>query len=61
MGDAGYAIVKVNKIVPQDERSEDFTRQASLQYVQLMSTAEGAAYYELLKKKFDVQFKVARP
>ena len=61
MGDAGYAIVKVNKIVPQDTRSEDFARQASLQYVQLMSTAEGAAYYELLKKKFDVQFKVARP
>lgn len=61
MGDAGYAIVKVNKIVPQDERSEDFARQASLQYVQLMSTAEGAAYYELLKKKFDVQFKVNRP
>ena len=61
LGEAGYAIVKVNKIVPQTERTEDFARQASLQYVQLMSTAEGAAYYELLKKKFDVQFKVARP
>lgn len=61
LGDAGYAIVKVNKIVPQTERAEDLDRQASLQYVQLMASAEGAAYYELLKKKFDVQFKVARP
>lgn len=61
LGDGGFAIVKINKIVPQTERREDFDRQAALQYVQLMSTAEGAAYYELLKKKFDVQFKVARP
>lgn len=61
LGDAGYTIVKVNKIIPQEARSEDLARQATLQYVQLMSTAEGAAYYELLKKKFDVQFKVARP
>lgn len=61
LGDTGYAIVRVNKIVPRDERSDDFERQASQQYVQLIATAEGAAYYELLKKKFDVQFKVARP
>lgn len=61
LGDAGYAIVKVNKILPSTERSADSARQASRQYVQLMSTAEGAAYYELLKKKFKVQFKVSRP
>lgn len=61
LGDAGYAIVKVNKILPSTDRSADSARQASLQYVQLMSTAEGAAYYELLKKKFKVQFKVPRP
>lgn len=61
LGDAGYAIVKVNKILPSTDRSADSARQASLQYVQLISTAEGAAYYELLKKKFKVQFKVPRP
>ena len=60
LGDAGYAIVKVNKIVEQTQRSADLDRQASLQYVQLTSTAEGAAYYEMLKKKFDVQIKVSR-
>ena len=58
---AGYAIVKVEKIAPTKERSADFSRQALGQYVQLFATAEGAAYYELLKKKFDVQFKVERP
>lgn len=61
LGNAGYAVVKVNKIVAQTERDEQFDRRASAQYVQLLSTAEGAAYYELLKKKFDVQMKVARP
>ena len=57
----GFVIVKVNKIVPQDERNAEISRQAGLQYVQLFGNAEGAAYYELLKKKFDVQFKVVRP
>ncbi|MGN1056077.1 MAG: SurA N-terminal domain-containing protein [Comamonas sp.] len=61
LGAAGYAIVKINKIVDAGERTEDFARQASLQYVQLMSNAEGAAYYEMLKKKFNVEYKVARP
>ena len=61
LGDAGYAIVKVEKVMPPSERSEEFARQALSQYVQLMSAAEGTAYYELLKKKFDVQFKVPRP
>lgn len=61
LGDAGYAIVKVNRIVGQAERTADFNQQASMQYVQLIGAAEGVAYYELLKKKFDVQIKVARP
>ena len=61
LGAAGYAIVKVNKIVPQTQTSADLDRQAAAQYVQLASTAEGMAYYELLKKKFDAQIKVARP
>ena len=61
MGETGYAVVKVEKIVPSSERNADFERQALQQYVQLASIAEGAAYYELLKKLFDVKFKVQRP
>ena len=61
LGDAGYAVVKVEKVLPSEERNEQIARQALLQYVQLFASAEGAAYYELLKKKFGVQFKVDRP
>lgn len=61
LGNEGFAIVKVNKIVPNAQKNADIARQALQQYVQLWSTAEGAAYYELLKKKFDVQFKVVKP
>ena len=61
LGNAGYAIVKVNKIVPNEEKNADFVRQGSQQYVQLRNTAEGAAYYEMLKKRFKVEIKVQRP
>lgn len=61
LANGGYAIVKVNKIAAPAERNEDLSRQASMQYVQLASSAEGMAYYEILKKKFDVQMKVAKP
>ncbi len=61
LGDEGYAVVKLEKVLPSEERNAQIARQALLQYVQLFASAEGAAYYELLKKKFDVQFKVDRP
>lgn len=61
LGDEGYAVVKLEKVLPSEERNAQIARQALLQYVQLVASAEGAAYYELLKKKFDVQFKVDRP
>ena len=61
LADGGYAVIKVNEVLAKDERNAQFGQQAALQYVQLMSSAESAAYYELLKKKFDVQMKVARP
>lgn len=61
LGDEGYAVVKLEKVLPSEKRNAQIARQALLQYVQLFASAEGAAYYELLKKKFDVQFKVDRP
>lgn len=61
LGDEGYAVVKLEKVLPSEERNAQIARQALLQYVQLFASAEGAAYYELLKKKFNVQFKVDRP
>lgn len=61
LGANGYAIVKVNKIEPNEQKNADFAQQAAQQYVQSWSTAEGAAYFEMLKQRFKVQFKVQRP
>lgn len=61
LGQNGYAVIKVNKIVPNAQKNADFAQQAAQQYVQLWSTAEGAAYYEMLKKRFKVEMKVQRP
>ena len=61
LGKAGYAVVKINKVVPNEHKDAEFARQAAQQYVQLWSSAEGAAYYETLKNRFKVQIKVPRP
>lgn len=61
LGKAGYAVVKVNKVLPSEHQDAEFARQAAQQYVQLWSSAEGAAYYETLKNRFKVQIKVPRP
>ncbi len=61
LGKTGYAVVKVNKVLAPEQRDAEFERQAAQQYVQLWSSAEGAAYYETLKNRFKVQIKVPRP
>lgn len=61
LGKAGYAVVKVNKVLSSEHQDAEFARQAAQQYVQLWSSAEGAAYYETLKNRFKVQIKVPRP
>lgn len=61
LGDQGYAIVQVKQVMPKEERPADLGKVIQAQYEQLYSLAEGAAYYDALKKKFDVQFKVRKP
>ena len=61
LGQNGYAVVKVNKIVSPENQGAEFAQQAAQQYVQLWSSAEGAAYYDMLKQRFKVQIKVPRP
>lgn len=57
----GYAIVKVNEVLAAENQSVELSKLAQGQYEQLYAQAEAAAYYEALKNKFKVQFKVARP
>lgn len=57
----GYAVVKINEVLPPQTKPQELAELALAQYEQLYVQAEGAAYYEILKKKFNVQFKVEKP
>ena len=61
LGTNGFAVVKVNRIVARD--AGQTAQEAALrpQFQQWLGTAEGVAYYELLKELFKVQIKVQRP
>lgn len=61
LGAGGFAVVKVNRLVARD--AGQTAQEAALrpQYQQWLGTAEGVAYYEVLKERFKVQIKVPRP
>ena len=61
LGPQGYAVVKVNKIAPRDAAPAQAAQQDRNQYAQWWTAAENLAYYELLKERFKVQIKVAKP
>ena len=61
LGAQGYAVVRVNKIVPREAATEAAKRQNLSQYSQLWSTAESQAYFNLLKERFKTQILVAKP
>jgi peptidyl-prolyl cis-trans isomerase D len=61
LGEQGYAVVKVNKIVPRDAPSAETAQQERGQYEQWWASAETMAYYNLLKDRFKVQILVPKP
>ena len=61
LGDEGYAVVKVNKVLPRDMPPPEVAKQEIQQYAQWWASAENLAYYELLKERFKVQVKVPKP
>ena len=61
LGEQGYAVVKVNKVVPREAPAPEVAKQERQQYEQAWATAENLAYYNLLKERFKVQIKVAKP
>ncbi len=60
LGSEGYAVVKVNKIVPTKEDATLLAHSRD-QYTQGFTGAEAQAYYEMLKQRFKVQIKVPKP
>ena len=61
LGGQGYAVVKVNKVLPRVPRDAAGGSQEVQQYGQWWTAAESLAYYELLKERFKVKMMVAEP
>lgn len=61
LGAQGYAVVKVNKVMPRRAPAEAAAVQERAQYAQWWTGAENQAYYGLLKERFKVEIMAARP
>lgn len=61
LGAQGFAVVRVNKIVPRAAPAEPAAKQDRAQYAQWWTGAENQAYYDLLKERFKAQIIVPRP
>ena len=61
LGNAGYAVIKINRIAERPAQDAQVIEQQKSQFTQWASMAEVMAYYEQLKKDFKVQIKVPRP
>lgn len=61
LGAQGYAVVRVNKIVPRPAAAQAVAKQDREQYAQWWTGAENQAYYGLLKERFKAEIMVARP
>ncbi|KAF1042302.1 SurA N-terminal domain-containing protein [Xylophilus sp.] len=57
----GYVIARVIRIVERPAPAEQAARQDRQQYQQWWAGAEGRAYYELLRKRYKGEIKVAKP
>ncbi len=61
LGPQGYAVVRVNKILPSPVPSGDAAEQGRKQYAQWIASAESQAYYKLLTQRFKVKIKAPHP
>jgi peptidyl-prolyl cis-trans isomerase D len=61
LGPEGYAVIKVNKLLPRDTVAPQQAQQEIAQYTRAWGTAEAMAYYEVLKQRYKAQINVPRP
>jgi peptidyl-prolyl cis-trans isomerase D len=59
LGDQGYAIVKIEKVLPRAPAPAN--NQENEQYAQWWNSAESQAHYEMLKQRFKVKILVPEP
>jgi peptidyl-prolyl cis-trans isomerase D len=60
LGQGGYAVVKVEKVLSRDDAQAQNRDREHGQFAQWWASAEGLAYYNLLKEKFKVEIKAPR-
>jgi peptidyl-prolyl cis-trans isomerase D len=61
LGAQGYAVVKVNKVTAREAPAEAMLRREQQQVAQWWASAEGLAYYNVLKDRYKAQIKVDMP
>jgi peptidyl-prolyl cis-trans isomerase D len=61
LGPEGYAIVKVNKVLPRETAGPQQAQQEMQQYSQAWARDEVQAYYNVLKARYKAEIMVARP
>ena len=61
LGSDGYAVARVDKVLPHAEQSADQAAQGRLRYAQMWGLAEALGYYEALKARYKAQILVPRP
>lgn len=63
LGNEGFAVVRVNKVLPREAASpaDPVAQQLRAQYQQAWAGAEAQAYYNLLKDRYKVRIKVSQP
>lgn len=61
LGAEGYAVVKVNKVLPREAPPAEQAQLEQQQYARAWTSAESQAYYNMLKDRFKVQIKTPKP
>jgi len=61
LGEQGYAIVKVNKLLAREQPAAEQAKQEREQYERWWASAEGLAYYNLLRTRFKAQILAPKP
>lgn len=61
LGATGYAVIRVNQVVPRNEAAQASASQDRNQYAQWWSAAEAQAYYEVLKERLKTEILTAKP
>jgi peptidyl-prolyl cis-trans isomerase D len=61
LGANGYAVVKINKLLPRTPPEPAVNTQQLTQYAQMWTSAENQAYYQQLKERAKVQILVTSP